>query len=572
MDAATREQARRAGEIAALVNAIKHGDDAQVEPIMGPLLGDHPELRQYGGEMAGVLRPVVEEVNDLSESAKRDRLATLDQEALDRLEAAATEPADERALPALPAVEDGQAVRMRLAPNPNGPWHLGNARMPAVIGRYKARYDGWMLCRFDDTDPETKRPDLDAYDAILRDLEYLGFTPDEVVRASDRMEHYYERARELIALGGAYTCSCPAESFRPMKAAGDPCPHREKPNETTRAEFDAMVAGEYAAGEMVLRVRTDMTHKNPALRDFVAFRIVDTPHPREQAAEYRAWPMLDFQSGIDDHAFDITHIIRGIDLQDSAKRQQFVYDYFDWEYPEVVHWGKVEIDAYDVPLSTSAISERISDGSLAGWADPRAPTIASVRRRGIQGEAIVEALAELGTSTSDVDLAMSSIYAANRELIDDRTDRAFLVEDGVSIPVDGGPAEATPPVHPDREPLGDRSIPIGDTVLLEAEDVPAAGDRLWLKGFGPVRYDGAEFQYTDETIEIVREGDVDVVHLLGSETVPVEIRSMDGERTGVAEPGITSYDAGDLLQFERKGFVRLAAVSETAVTCYYTHP
>jgi len=195
-----------------------------------------------------------------------------------------------------------------------------------------------------------------------------------------------------------------------------------------------------------------------------------------------------------------------------------------------------------------------------------------VRQRGIQGEAIVEALAELGTSTSDVDLAMSSIYAANRELIDDRTDRAFLVEDGISIPVSGGPAEATPPVHPDREPLGDRTIPIGDTVLLEAGDVPAAGDRLWLKGFGPVRFDGTAFEYTDETIEVVREGDVDVVHLLGSETVPVEIRSMDGERTGVAEPGITSYDAGDLLQFERKGFVRLASVSETAVTCYDTHP
>jgi len=76
---------------------------------------------------------------------------------------------------------------MRMAPNPNGPWHLGSARMPAVIGTYKDVYDGWMLCRFDDTDPETKRPDLDAYEEILDAVEYLGFEPDEVLRASDRL-------------------------------------------------------------------------------------------------------------------------------------------------------------------------------------------------------------------------------------------------------------------------------------------------------------------------------------------------------------------------------------------------
>ncbi len=154
--------------------------------------------------------------------------------------------------------------------------------MPAVIGTYKDLYDGEMFVRFDDTDPETKRPDMDAYDAILSDIDYLGFEPDEVIKASDRLEIYYDHARDLIEKGGAYTCSCSGEEFSNLKNDGKPCPHRDKDVETTLAEFEDMIDGEYSSGEMVLRVKTDIEHKNPALRDWVAFRIIDTPHPRRR--------------------------------------------------------------------------------------------------------------------------------------------------------------------------------------------------------------------------------------------------------------------------------------------------
>jgi glutamyl-tRNA synthetase len=571
MDDAVREQAEREAEVAALFNALKHGSDAQVGAVMGPLMGENPAFREYGDQIAGVIAPVVNRVNELDEAAKRERLAELDPEAVEELEAEA-EPEDEHPLPDLPNVEDYDEVRMRLAPNPNGPWHLGNARMPAVIGTYKERYDGWMLCRFDDTDPETKRPDLAAYDAIVDAIGYLGFEPDEVVRASDRMAHYYDRARELVELGGAYTCSCEAETFRSLKADAEACPHRDKDTATVLDEFESMVDGEYASGEMVLRVRTDIEHKNPALRDWVAFRMVDTPHPREAASEYRAWPMLDFQSGIDDHAFDVSHIIRGIDLQDSAKRQRFVYDYFGWEYPEVVHWGKIQIDEYDVKMSTSTIKELVESGELDGWDDPRAPTLASVKRRGIRGQAVVDAIVELGTSTSDVDLAMSNVYAHNRELVDDDTDRAFLVRDGVSVLVSGGPDAGHPPVHPDHEDRGTRDIPVDGEVLVEEGDIPAEGERVWLKGYGPVRYDSETFEYLDQSIDVVRQQGVDVVHWVGSESVPVRMRTPDGDVTGRAEPGLAEYDVDDLVQFERVGFVRIDRHDEDETVVYYAHP
>jgi glutamyl-tRNA synthetase len=571
MDEELAERVEETAEVYALYNALKHASEAQVGAIMGPMMGENPAFREHGDEVPEVAAPAVARVNEMNAAERRERLAELAPERLEELDADPEE--DDRPLPALPGAEEG-AVRMRLAPNPNGPWHLGSARMAAVIGTYKERYDGWMACRFDDTDPETKRPDLGAYDAILADVDYLGFEPDEVVLASDRVETYYEYARDLVAAGGAYTCSCPAAEFSELKNAGEACPHRGKNEATTREEFAAMVEGEYGAGEMVLRVRTDIEHKNPALRDWVAFRVVDTPHPREAASEYRCWPMLDFQSAVDDHLLGISHIVRGIDLQDSAKRQGFLYDYFGWEYPEVVHWGHVQVDAYDVPLSTSTIKERIASGELDGWDDPRAPTVASLRRRGIRGGAVVEAMVELGVSTSNVDLAMSSVEAANRERIDDEADRRFLVRDGERLPVEGVPEAGHPPLHPDHPERGDRTVPAGDAVRLESDDVPAAGERTWLKGLGCVRRENGRLVATGDDIDAVREEGVPVVHWVpAEESVPVCLRTTDGDVDGRAEPHFADHAVDDVVQFERVGFARVDAQGDPdPAVAYYAHP
>ncbi|RLM36951.1 glutamate--tRNA ligase [Haloarcula sp. Atlit-120R] len=579
MDDELRDRITEAAETNALLNAVKHDSEAQVGAIMGPLMGENPEFREYGDEIPGVIAPVVERVNGMDADERRERLAELAPAKLEELEA--EDEGEDHPLPDLPNTEEYDTVRMRVAPNPNGPWHIGHARMAAVVGTYKKRYDGEFICRFDDTDPETKRPDLDAYDAILDAIDYLGFEPDDVVNASDRVETYYEHARDLIELGGAYTCSCPQGEFSDLKNSGEACPHREKDAETTREEFEAMVDGEYESGEMVLRVRTDITHKNPALRDFVAFRMIDTPHPREAAEEYRCWPMLDFQSGLDDHLLGVTHIIRGIDLQDSAKRQQFVYDYFGWEYPEVIHWGHVQVDAYDVPLSTSSIAELIADGDLAGWDDPRAPTVASLERRGIRGEAVVDAMIQLGTSTSNVDLAMSSIYSNNRDLVDDASDRAFFVRDDeahgglVERQVVGGPEAGEPPLHPDFEGRGRREIPVTSGVAVEGDDLPGHGERVWLKGYGCVRHTRDAFEYTGDDIDAVREEGVDVIHWAPADGPRLRLRTMDGDVSGVAEPGLLDYDADEVVQFERIGFARLDEVADdpdAESVAYFAHP
>lgn len=568
MDQELRERIERQAEIFALRNAIEYDSKAQADAVMGPLMGDYPEFREYADAVPDIVSTVVDRVNELDSAGRRDRLADLAPAVLEELEQE-SEAVDDPTLPDLPHADSVETVRMRLAPNPNGPWHIGHARMPAVIGTYKDRYDGWFAVRFDDTDPETKRPDLDAYDWILRDIDYLGFDPDTVIKASDRLELYYDHARELIDKGGAYTCSCPAEEFSAMKNEGIACEHRDIDQPTVREEFEAMVNGEFDAGERVLRVRTDIDHPNPALRDWVAFRIIETPHPREAAAGYRCWPLLDFQSGIDDHRLEITHIIRGIDLQDSAKRQQFLFDYFDWTYPEVIHWGHVHIDEYDIQLSTSALRDRIEDGDLTGWDDPRAPTLMSLRRRGIRGEALTEAMIELGTSTSNVELAMSSVYSRNRKLIDEEADRLFFIRDGIRRQIIGGPDVGEPPIHPEHEERGVRTLSVEDGVVIESDDLPPHGDRVWLKGFGCVRHTRDAFEYTGDDITAVRDEDVDVIHWLPAEdNSPLQLRTVDGDIDGRVEQRVSQYSVDDVVQFERVGFARLDSISEPSVAIF----
>jgi glutamyl-tRNA synthetase len=557
-----------AAEHAALINALEHDAEAAVGPIMGPLMAEHPAFRAHAETVKRIVTEVVEAVNDESMAWRRERLASIDPEALEAIDAPES---TERShtLPELPAV-DGP-VRMRAAPNPNGPWHIGHARMPAVIGAYRERHDGHFILRFDDTDPGTKRPDLGAYPAIEEDLAYLGITPDEVVRASDRMDTYYSYAKQVIDAGGAYVCECSAETFSAKKNDGVACPHREQSIDETHERFEAMIEGERGAGEAVLRIRTDIEHKNPALRDFVAFRIIDRPHPRPEAADYRCWPMLDFQSAIDDELLAVSHIIRGIDLQDSARRQRFIYEYLDWQYPEVLHWGHVNVDAYDLPLSTSAIAAAIEAGELDGWDDPRAPTLKSLRRRGITGEAVVETMVELGMSTSNVDLAMSSIYAANRTRVDPTAPRAFFVRDPVPFGVSGLPEHVAVDRHPDDPTMGTRSISPTAVVVIEPDDVPATGERVWLKGAGCVRREDDRLMGTDAPIDVVRSGAVDVVHWAPADGQPVHMQTPTGSVSGVGAPSVASIPEDTVVQFERVGFARIDTQREDRTVAYFAH-
>ncbi len=167
---------------------------------------------------------------------------------------------------------------MRFAPGPSGPLHLGHTRVAILNDEYCKRYDGKFINRVEDTNPD--KIDPDAYDMIPQDLEWLGVKVHQTVIQSDRFEFYYDLARQLIEKGHAYICTCPVEDWRKMKEESRPCPHRDLPKEVQMEQWERMLAGHYGEEKAVFVVKTDLHHPNPAIRDFVGFRIVtSTPIP-----------------------------------------------------------------------------------------------------------------------------------------------------------------------------------------------------------------------------------------------------------------------------------------------------
>jgi glutamyl-tRNA synthetase len=560
MDDDTRELVR----LYALQNAVEHGDDAEVGAVIGTLMGEHPELREDAEDISDNAPEVVASVNSMNPDERR---ATLEEEAPELLEE--DEEEEDDGLPPLPNADGYDEVVMRFAPNPNGPPTIGSARGMVVNDEYVREYDGKLVLRYDDTDPVNKRPLPDAYGWYEEDAEWLGVEIDETYRASDRLETYYEHARRLIEKEAAYVCDCPAEEFSEKKAEAVPCPHRDRGVEKNIEEWERMHDD---ATDTVLRVKTDIEHKNPALRDWVAFRVVDEPHPLT-GDDYRVWPMLDFQSAVDDHLLGTTHIIRGKDLRDSEGRQRYVYDAFGWEYPEVLHWGRISVEEYGT-LSTSSLAEAIENGEYEGWEDPRVPTVRALRRRGIRGDALREALLELGVSESDIEFSMEHVYSANRALVDEEANRYFFVRDPVRVRVEEAPAKtARPPLHPDDN-RGEREISVGDAVYLEENDIPEAGEKLRLKSLYNVEVvstDPPVVRHLGNDLSLVREGDASVVHWMSAhedETVDAKLRTPQGDEKGVVEAAACDEEGG-IVQLERVGFARIE--SNEPFVAFFAH-
>jgi len=559
----------------ALFNALKYAKPPAAGPVMGRLMGSHPELRSHAKKVTKLIARVVGEVSKTDFTHWESELTIIAPELLEEL-GEKREP--EKGLPPLRGADSG--VTMRFAPNPNGPPTLGSARGIIVNSEYARTYQGRFILRFDDTDPKTKTPLPDAYTWYLEDCRWLGAEPDEVILASDRIQIYYDHAGELIEKDGGYVCFCSQARFKEYKDKGKPCPHREQSIGETLDHWREMLGGALEAGSSVLRVKTDMGHSDPAIRDWVAFRIVDTPHPRPEIdSKYRVWPLLDFESAVEDHLLKITHIIRGKDLIDSEHRQQYIYKYFNWDYPRTLHWGRVKIHEFG-RLSTSEIGTAIKSGKYTGWDDPRLPTIRSLRRRGIQPEALRRFFTELGVNETDIGLSMENIYSENRKMIDKIAKRHFFTPAPVRVIIkDAPPTTAKPLLHPPDKKRGHRNIPVKNEVLISHEDAKKLknNELLRLKDLYNIKITKItkkpkmiEAEYENSKIDIIREKNGRIIHWTPPDGIKVEVLTPKGKENGIGEHEIVE-SIGQVVQFERYGFVRIDSIKNGMVTAYLAH-
>ncbi|MCD5409936.1 MAG: glutamate--tRNA ligase [Methanocellales archaeon] len=547
----------------ALQNAIKYDSTPKASSVMGKMIGAHPELRQSARKVMPLIQAVLDDIDKMS---AEERLSKLQQIAPELIEALHEKKVKERKLPALDVDEE---VVMRIAPNPNGPPTIGNARGIIVNHEYAKMYNGKFILRFDDTDPKVKKPMLEAYDWHLEDCEWMGAKPDRVVIASDRIDKYYAYAEQLIKMGKAYVCFCSQSEFKRLKDIKEACPHREQGVKTNLEHWGAMLGGKYGEKEAVLRIKTDIKHKDPALRDWVAFRIVKEGHPRV-GDKYAVWPMLDFESAIEDHLLGITHIIRGKDLIDSEKRQKFIYEYLGWKYPKTSHWGRIKIHGIG-KFSTSEIKKGIQNGIYAQWDDPRLPTVRALRRRGIQAEAIRNFMIKMGVTETDIAISMDTLYAENRKIVDPSANRYFFVHTPAHLTIENAPSTvAKAPLHPNID-RGFREILVDGEVLICQDDAATltAGDRIRLKELYNIQIMSLKplkARYTGD--DLAKKGAA-IIHWAPIDGVEVKVLAPDGVYEGVGEKDVKS-ELNNVVQFERFGFVRIDSVDDI-IRAYFAH-
>ena len=543
----------------ALLNAAKHKGSANPGAVIGSIMANEPELRSRAKEIGPLAGKIVAQVNNLSQEEQASEMEKYDVVVKEKKKV------KEEGLQELPGSHEN--IVLRFAPNPSGPLHIGHSRAAVPNAEYVKRHDGKLILRIEDTDP--KRVYEDAYEMIPKDLRWLGINPDEIIYQSDRFEIYYDYARQLIENGAAYMCTCDGATFKELKDNCKACPCRDNSVEENLKlwdKFDTM-----DAGEAVLRVKTDINHKNPAIRDWVAMRIVDETHPR-LGNKYRIYPMMNFSVAVDDHLMGMTHVLRGKDHLANSEKQKYLYDHMGWNLPEFIHYGRLKME--DIALSTSKALEGIENGTYSGWDDPRLGTLRAVARRGIDPRTIYNLITEIGVKMADSAISWKKIYGLNRNLLEPIANRYFFVEDPQLIEVknyEGGDVIIERPLHADHLDRGNRLLPFNGSAYLAKSDINDGVFRLM--DAVNVDIDGDEITYNSTSFEDARDLKARIIQWVPAEdNVKVTIVMDDASlKTGLGESSLNDLKVGDIVQFERVGFARLDEIKDDELVFYYAH-
>jgi glutamyl-tRNA synthetase len=304
-----------------LLNAINHNGKAQAGSIIGKIIAENQDFKKRIKELSKLINQIVVEVNHLSIEEQKQIIKNRWPETLKKEKSR-----EQKSLPPLSNVEKYKQVVTRFSPNPDCVLHLGSARAIILSHEYARKYKGRFILRFEDTDPKVKKPILKFYNQIREDLAWLGCTIDTEFIQSNRLPIYYEYAKKLLCEGNAYVCKCVPEDFRNKIIENKACNCRTFSIEENLDHWNLMLTGAYSEGDAVVRIKTDLNHPNPAVRDWPALRIINTdkfPHPRV-GSKYRVWPLYNMAAGVDDHLMGITHIIRGKEHLTNMVRQKYM--------------------------------------------------------------------------------------------------------------------------------------------------------------------------------------------------------------------------------------------------------
>lgn len=502
-----------------------------------------------------------------------------------------------------------QAIQTRFPPEPNGYLHIGHAKSICLNFGVAEEFGGQCNLRFDDTNPA--KEEQEYIDAIQRDVRWLGFDwNDNLFFASDYFEQLYAWAEHLIENGHAYIDHQTADQIRETRGTltepGTASPYRERSSEENLDLFRRMRAGEFAEGTCVLRAKIDMASGNINLRDPVLYRILKKAHPRT-GDTWCIYPNYDFAHGQSDAIEHVTHSLCTLEFSDHRP----LYDWFIAHLPVPATPKQYEFSRLNLThtlLSKRRLNELVTGGHVAGWDDPRMPTIAGLRRRGFPAAAIRDFISRIAiTKTGDSTVEMAMLEFCVRNLLNKSAERRMAVLNPIKVVIENYPEGETEYLdavnNPEDEAAGVRQVPFSRELYIEREDFMIDPPKKFFR-LGPGREVRLRWAYfltcqdyvTDDEGNVIelrctydpetRGGDAPdgrkvkaTLHWVSApQAVPAEVRIYDylfsrpdpgaeGDwlddinpesltviESAMLEPSLLDFNGEDPVQFERQGY------------------
>ena len=457
--------------------------------------------------------------------------------------------------------KNGGRVHTRFPPEPNGYLHIGHATSICLNFGLATKYKGKCNLRFDDTNPS--KEDVEYIDSIQQDIQWLGFQWEgETHYASDYFQQLYDWAEMLIMKVKAYVDDQPAEVISAQRMSptepGVNSPYRDRTPEENLDLFRRMKNGEFQAGEKVLRAKIDMASSNMLMRDPIMYRIMHVAHHRT-GDKWCIYPMYDFTHGQSDYLEGITHSICTLEFEVHRPLYNWFLDQLiDTEYrPRQIEFARRNL-SYTV-MSKRRLLELVQKGIVAGWDDPRMPTITALRRAGYTPESIRNFAEKVGVARREIVVDMALLEFCVREHLNKIAPRVMAVLDPVRVVIDNYPENQTETVeienNPEDEAAGTRMVPFSRELYIERDDfMENAPKKFFRMTIGnEVRLKGA-YIVKCESVEKDADGNITTIHC----TYDADTRSGTGSASNRKVKGTLHWvSAPDAIEAEVRLYDRL---------------
>lgn len=410
-------------------------------------------------------------------------------------------------------------IHLRFPPEPNGYLHIGHAKSICLNFGLAAQNGGLCNLRFDDTNPS--KEDVEYIDSIINDVRWLGFNwDDRLFYASDYFEKMYDCAVLLIKVGKAYVCDLSPEEIRKyrggFKEPGKGSPYRNRSVEENLDLFKRMRAGEFPDGSRVLRAKIDMSSPNLNMRDPVLYRILRATHHRT-GDKWCIYPMYDYAHPLEDYYEKITHSVCTLEFSDHRPLYDWVLNTLNLpDPPQQIEFARLNLT--NTVMSKRKLRRLVEEGYVAGWDDPRMPTIAGLRRRGYTPESIQNFCDRIGVSKSNSMVDVRFLEHCIREDLNLRASRVMGVLHPLKLVIDNYPEDMVEEMESENNPEdptdGTRKIPFSRILYIEREDFHEDPPKKYfrLAPGGEVRLKNAYIIKCEGFIRDEKTGEIKEVH------------------------------------------------------------